>query len=136
MTQRSLIRGLMLLAASNLAMADGLSIELNKLEPQAGACRAYLVFDNPDGPALENLQMDLILFDQAGVIARRLAVDTGPLRAAKTSVKLFDIPDLPCNEIRRILVNEVLDCRDAAGLHDDCIERLTLSSRADAQLVK
>lgn len=136
MTQRSLLLGLMLLVACALAMADGLSIELNKLEPQGGACRAYLVFDNSEGPALENLQMDLILFDQAGVIARRLAVDTGPLRAAKTSVKLFDIADLPCNDIRRILVNEVLDCRDAAGLKDDCIERLTLSSRADAQLVK
>lgn len=136
MTQQSLMPAFMLLVASGIATADGLSIELNKLEPQDGACRAYLVFDNSDGPALENLQLDLILFDQAGVIARRLAVDTGPLRAAKTSVKLFDIADLPCNDIRRILVNEVLDCRDASGLKDDCIERLTLSSRADAQLVK
>ncbi|WP_373510981.1 hypothetical protein [Thiocapsa sp.] len=40
-------------------------------------------FDNSAGPAIEALQLDLILFDQEGVIARRLAVDTAPLRAAK-----------------------------------------------------
>jgi hypothetical protein len=116
--------------------AQEIKLELNKLEPQTNACRAYLVFDNSAGPAIEALQLDLILFDQDGVIARRLAVDTAPLRAAKTTVKLFDIPDLACGDIRRILINEVLECRDASGAQTDCIERLSLSSRAEAQLVK
>ena len=116
--------------------AQEIKLELNKLETQTNACRAYLVFDNSAGPAIEALQLDLILFDQDGVIARRLAVDTAPLRAAKTTVKLFDIPDLACGDIRRILINEVLECRDASGVQTDCIERLSLSSRAEAQLVK
>lgn len=118
------------------ASAQEIKLELNKLEPQPNACRAYLVFDNSAGPAVEDLQLDLILFDREGVIARRLAVDTAPLRAAKTTVKLFDIPELSCDDIRRVLINEVLSCRDATGTHTDCIERLTLSTRAEAQLVK
>ncbi|RKT44842.1 Tat pathway signal sequence domain protein [Thiocapsa rosea] len=141
MNHRNPIQVLLFLTFLTLAGATGaqeIKLELNKLEPQpeSNACRAYLVFDNSAGPAIEALQLDLILFDQEGVIARRLAVDTAPLRAAKTTVKLFDIPDLACTDIRRILINEVLECRDAEGPHTDCIERLTLSTRAETPLVK
>ncbi|MCG6897157.1 MAG: Tat pathway signal sequence domain protein [Thiocapsa sp.] len=136
MTYQNLISGLTLLAVSAVATADEIKLELNKLEPQPNACRAYLVFDNSSGSAIDALLLDLILFDRDGVIARRLAVDTAPLRAAKMTVKLFEIPDLACADIGRILVNEVLDCRDANGEHDDCIERLSVSSRADAELLR
>lgn len=141
MNHRNLMQALLLLALgalAGIAAAQEIKLELNKLEPQpeTNACRAYLVFDNSAGPAIEALQLDLILFDRDGVIARRLAVDTAPLRAAKTTVKLFDIPDLACTDIRRVLINEVLECRDADGAHADCIERLTLSTRAETQLVK
>jgi hypothetical protein len=120
---------------NGLAAADGIKVELNKLEPNADACRAYLIFDNA-GPAIEALQLDLVLFDQSEVISRSIVVDTGPLRAAKTTVKLVDIPGLACADIRRMLLNDVSECRDAAGAHNDCIERLTLSSRSEVELVK
>ncbi|HSO82989.1 Tat pathway signal sequence domain protein [Thiocapsa sp.] len=141
MNHRNLMQALLLLpfvTFAGIGSAQEIKLELNKMEPQpeTQACRAYLVFDNSAGPAIEALQLDLILFDQTGVIARRLAVDTAPLRAAKTTVKLFDIPDLDCADIGRILINEVLECRDAEGPQTDCIERLTLSTRAEAQLVK
>ena len=141
MTHRNLMQALLLLAFgifAGIGSAQEIKLELNKLEPQpeTNACRVYLVFDNSAGPAIEALQLDLILFDRDGVIARRLAVDTAPLRASKTTVKLFDIPDLACTDIRRVLINEVLECRDADGAHADCIERLTLSTRAETQLVK
>jgi hypothetical protein len=139
MTRSTLIPALVtlgLVTLSGMAAGQEIKVELNKLEPQESACRAYLIFDNSAGPAVEALQLDLILFDPDGVISRRLAVDTAPLRAAKTTVKLFDIPDLACGDIHRILINEVLECRDATGVQTDCIERLSLSSRGGAQLVK
>jgi hypothetical protein len=128
--------GVCLVILSGIAAAQEINVELNKLEQVEGACRAYLVFDNSAGPAIEALQLDLILFDRDGVISRRLAVDTAPLRASKTTVKLFDIPDLGCDDIHRILINEVHECRTVAGPQSDCIERLRPSSRADALFVK
>ncbi|MBK1646285.1 Tat pathway signal sequence domain protein [Thiocapsa imhoffii] len=116
--------------------ATEIGVELNKLETHAPDCRVYLVFDNGAGPALDVLQLDLILFDHEGLIMRRLAVDSAPLRAAKTTVKLFDIPDLDCEAIDRILINDVLECRDETGPLTDCVERLDPSSRAPAALVK
>ena len=140
MNHRNLLQALLLTIGTytGIGSAQEIKLELNKMEPQpeTKACRAYLVFDNSEGAAIEALQLDLILFDRTGVIARRLALDTAPLRAAKTTVKLFDIPDLDCNDVGRILINEVLECRDADGAHADCIERLTLSTRAETQLVK
>ncbi len=61
-----------------------------RMSPGCAAWRASFTtpgltdhFDNSAGPAIEALQLDLILFNQEGVIARRLAVDTAPLRAVK-----------------------------------------------------
>lgn len=118
------------------AAADALALELNKLEPQGDACRAYLVLDNATASAFQALKLDLVLFGPDGVIARRLALDTAPLRAGKTTVKLFDIAGLACADIQRILVNDVLDCRDGHGERTDCIDTLRVSSRAGVELVK
>jgi hypothetical protein len=67
------------------------TLELNKLESRDGACRAYLVLDNPTQAAFDSFKLDLVLFGTDGVILRRMAVETAPLRAEKKVVKLFDI---------------------------------------------
>ena len=116
--------------------ADAIHIELNKFEPREEACRAYLVFKNGAGSTFTEFKLDLVMFDPDGIIARRLALDAAPLRADKTSVKLFDIEGLACAGIARILINDVLDCRDAGGEHADCIDLVTSASRNDVPLVK
>jgi hypothetical protein len=116
--------------------AESLRIELNKLEPQEGACRAYLVFNNHTSHSFSGLTLDLFLFDKKGIIAKRLAVDAAPLPADKTSVKLFDIEGLACNSVGRILVNDVLDCQDETGERQDCVALIEPASRSDVSLVK
>lgn len=97
----------------------------------------------PDPQPIEQLRLDLILFGKDGVIPRRVALDLGPLPPHKTAVRLFDLHGQPCDGIARVLVNDVLACRLAApnnALPDQqrqaCLERLRLSSRAKAELVK
>jgi hypothetical protein len=116
--------------------AGSLSVELNKLEPQDGACRAYLVFENRTGTSFSGLTLDLVMFDSEGVIAKRLAVDAAPLPAEKTSVKLFDIEGLACANIGRILINDALDCVDEGGEISECVTRIEPSSRSQAPLIK
>jgi hypothetical protein len=115
---------------------QGVRIELNKLEPQDGACRAYLVFENNTGHTFTEYKLDLVMFDPDDVIARRLAVDAAPLRADKTTVKLFDIEGLDCGNIGRILVNDVLDCADDTGPRQNCVTEIEPVSKADVALVK
>ena len=117
--------------------AGRLGIELNKLEEVTGACRAYLVFENGTDSAFAALKLDLVMFGPNGVIAKRLAVDGAPVPAGKTVVKLFDIQGLGCADVARILINDVMSCRDAAGgERSDCITLIEPSSRSDVTIFK
>lgn len=109
-----------------------LRIELNRLEPQGNGCRVWLVLNNPGAEAVDPLRLDLVLFGQDGVIARRVAVDAGPLPADKTSVRIFDLSGLPCENVGALLLNDLLACggTDAAA-RGACLSRLSVSSRAD-----
>lgn len=118
------------------AQASDISIELNKLEEQPNACRVYMLFENPGQTEFTEFQLDLVLFDTNGVIARRLSLDAAPLRAEKTSVKLFDIDGLGCPKIGRILLNDMLSCADASAKRTDCLKLIKPASRVDAKFVK
>ena len=113
-----------------------LSLELNKLESRDGACRAYLVLDNPTDATFDSFKLDLVLFGTDGIILRRMAVETAPLRAEKKVVKLFDIAGAACTDIGSVLVNDVIGCSNAQGERDDCITGLKVGSRVSAQMTK
>ncbi len=112
------------------------SLELNKLEPRERGCRAYIVVGNPGTSGFKTFKVDLIIFRKDGIIDRRLALDLGPLRAAKTTVKTFDLEATPCEGIGSVLVNDVMDCKPDDGGALDCLSGLSVSSRAAAELQK
>lgn len=119
------------------ARADAtISIELNKLQKQADACRVYMVFSNGLGGALESYKPDLVFFGTDGVIAARLVVEGGPLPAGKTKVKLFDVPALDCDVISRVLLNDISACSGPAKPIEDCIGITNTSSRGGVEFIK
>ncbi|MGH7093575.1 MAG: Tat pathway signal sequence domain protein [Stellaceae bacterium] len=113
-----------------------IGIQLNRLDDHGGSCRASFVITNPGPQAFTGFRLDLVMFDKGGTITRRLAVDIAPLLADKTSVKIFDIPQLPCAGIGSMLINDVLDCRDAKGPVADCVGRVTPTSKLPVKLMK
>ena len=118
------------------AAAAGISLGLHKLEPVDGACRAYLVVQNQTDRTLESLRLDLVLFGGDGVIAKRLSVETGPVTAGKMTVRPFDVRDLQCDAIGRVLLNDVLACESKDGPVEGCLGMLETASRADAPFLK
>jgi hypothetical protein len=124
------------LPAALAADAGSLSVQLNKLEADGDACRAYIVLENRSDLAFETLRLDMVLFDVDGVIARRLAVDAAPLPAGKTSVRVFGISNLACGDIGRVLLNDVLACQDAAGERRDCMDLIAPDSIANVPFIK
>lgn len=118
------------------AGGDGVHIELNRLEERAAGCRVHLVLENAAARAYTSYRLDLVIFDGDGVIARRVAVETAPLRASKTMVKEFELADLPCARVGRILLNDVTQCASAAGDLENCVAATRLSSRSAVAFVK
>lgn len=113
-----------------------IAIELNKLEPQAGQCRAYFVVTNKNATNYQELKLDLVLFRADGVIGRRFAVDLGPLKSSKRTVKLFELADTTCDDVGSFLINEVMECRGDSGPVADCLSDISVSSLTKAQLTK
>ena len=118
------------------AEGEGVSVELNKLEPADNACRTYLVLENGFERDLESLRLDLVVFDHDGIIARRLAVETGPLAAGTTRVKAFNFDRVDCGEVGRLLLNGVLDCDTADGAVEGCARAIDASSRGDVPFIQ
>ena len=117
------------------AEAGALTIELNKLEPQKESCRAYVVVTNNSSTVYQVLKLDLVLFQPDGVIGRRFALDLGPLKAQKRSVKLFDI-DTTCDQVGSFLINDVLECSGESGAVPNCLADMTATSLIKAQSSK
>lgn len=137
------MRGLALVSAFLLVIAgaaradkESLALELNKLEANDQACRAYLVLENRVPRAFEALKLDLVMFDPDGVVAKRLALEVAPLPAGKTRLKVFNISGLPCERVGRMLLNDVLTCEDSAGVRDDCLALISTSARDGLSFIK
>jgi hypothetical protein len=118
------------------AASDALHIELNRLEDRGAGCRVHLVLENTSPRAYDSYRLDLVIFGADGVIARRVALETAPLRANKTVVKEFELADLACTQVGRILLNDVSQCASAGGDVDDCVTTTRVSSRASVSFVK
>jgi hypothetical protein len=118
------------------AQGDGMHIELNRLEERGAGCRVHLVLENASPQAYTSYRLDLVIFGTNGVIARRLALESAPLRARKTMVKEFELTDFSCKQIGRILLNDISRCTSAAGDMDDCISATRVSSRGSVEFLK
>ena len=51
-------------------------------------------------------------------------------------VKEFELTDLTCQGVGRVLLNDVTSCSSDAGNRDDCVSTTRVSSRASVSLVK
>lgn len=127
----------LLLPTASMAQNAGLTVELNKFEEiETGGCRAFFLFRNQTPTTFEGFEMSLAILDGGGVIDRLLSIDAAPLPVARTTLKLFEIPETTCANISEILLHELTSCRPQNEGELDCFPILTLSSKTTADLVK
>lgn len=110
-----------------------LFLELNKIESVGGGCRTTWVVNNTTGKNLETVKLDFVAFDTDGIVVRRVIADMGPIHSEHTRVKLFDLKEIDCGNVGRVLMNGVRACEGteegvAPGL---CAGSLQTASRTD-----
>lgn len=119
------------------AQSAGLTVELNKVEASdTGGCSAFFLFRNGTDNSFEGFEMSLAILDQNGVIDRLLSIDAAPLPVSRTTLKLFEVPEMACENISEILLHDLTSCKPQNGEEMDCFPILTLQSKANAALVK
>ncbi|MEM9583110.1 MAG: hypothetical protein AAGA08_08345 [Pseudomonadota bacterium] len=125
------------LAAPAAAQDQKLTVELNKFEASdSGGCRAFFLFRNQSGKAFEGFEMSLAILNQDGVIDRLLTIDAAPLPVARTTLKLFEIPETACENVSEILLHAIDTCKPQNENNMDCFPVVDLVSRTSAPLVK
>ena len=123
-------------AANTLATEDNVSLDLNKLEATADGCRMHIVVGNHTAQAFEEYLLDLVIFDDKGVVSRRAAVDVSPVRPRKTSVYAFNVTGLGCERFGRVLLNDVTGCAVGSGEATDCTAGVSVSSQTGVEFFK
>ena len=141
-TRNALLAALLVVPGAAIAAEQDASkapaapaLELNRLQAVDGGCRLHVVVSNTQARRHDTFQLDLVVFDGDGVIARRIALDASPVRPNKTSVYAFDVDGLDCERIGKVLLNDVIGCAtETAG--SDCVAAVPVSSRAGVDFVK
>ncbi len=121
------------------AWAEGgiLTVELNKFEvTETADCRTFFLFRNDTGKSFEAFELSLAILNTSGVIDRLLTIDASPIPVARTTLKLFEIPEMRCADISEVLLHEIEACKPQNEEPLDCFPLLDLVSRTSATLVK
>ena len=134
------LAAVMLLGGAGPSLAQSkkpdLSIELNTTKPLNDACQLMMVIDNRSSIRFNKFTVELVLFDKTGVITRQVLAAIGRLRPNKSHYVSFPIEDVICDDLGRVLLNEVTECEYKAEAKFDCTEVVAVKHRGTVPLVK
>ncbi len=121
-------------AAQQVAAAPAFRLELNTFQQVDTTCRMIFLTENRLGAAVEDLAVEVVLFDTELRVSNIVVLTTGRLAADKRRVRAFDLPDSTCTDVSSVLVNDVTTC-DGPGLSPAmCLDAIAPSSRAGVPL--
>jgi len=138
----SVLSACVLVAVTGPAQADDppasapvLSIELNTLSQQDGACRMIFLVENTLGAGLESAVFETVLFKTDGSVDRLTLFDFQTLPQGRPRVRQFDIPGTGCDAIGRVLINDVHSCKGNGITDADCINGLKLTTKTSVEVL-
>lgn len=120
-------------AAQESAPAAGpaIAMELNGLAPAGGGCRLTFVVSSSLASDIARAVYEVALFDPAGQVERLMTLDFQSLPAGRTRVRQFDLGDLACGAISRILINDATECAGEGLAPGACMRDLRTRTATD-----
>ena len=121
------------LCAPGLAQEAPLSLdlELNALQATETGCRITFLATNGLGAPLDRTAIETALFDADGAIDRIVTLDFKGLTEGKTKVLQFELADLLCDHIGRVLINDISACEGAGLAPTACLDNLKTTTRPE-----
>jgi hypothetical protein len=121
-------------AAQERPAADvALEMDLNGLTQTEGACRLTFVVRNGLANDLAKVVYEFALFNRSGLVERLLTLDFKDLPGGRTRVRQFDLADLQCDGLARVLVNDARECSGEGVEPGACMRDLKTTSSADME---
>lgn len=113
----------------------GLSIELNTLQASDKGCRLTFVAANHFAADVDQASFEVVLFDGKGLVDRMTVLNFKALPAGHARVRQFDIPQVDCGNVSRLLINAARSCEGAGLDAQACTAGLQTTSKSDVALV-
>ena len=129
---RTLLYPLLALAFATPAFAQApaeFDIELNALTTSEAGCRVTFVATNGLGTELTRGGLEIALFGADGGIDRLVSLEFKAMPEGKSRVLQFDIAALACENISRLLINDVVACEGEGLDPKACLAALKPTSR-------
>lgn len=112
---------------------SGLAMELNGLSQAEAGCRLTFVIRNGLPADLSKAVYEFALFGDTGLVERLLTLDFKELPQGRTRVRQFDLADLQCDGLARILVNDARECSGEGIEPGACMRDLQTSTATDIE---
>ncbi len=108
-----------------------LTLELNALQASDTACRVSFLATNGLDGTIDRAAVEVAFFTTDGAIDRIVTLDFKGLTQGKTKVLQFELADLPCTGIGRLLINDIAACEGQAIAATACLAGLVTTSLPD-----
>nr|WP_314261549.1 hypothetical protein [uncultured Devosia sp.] len=118
-------------ASAPTESASGFALELNALQPAEAGCRVTFLATNELGSQLDRASVEMALFDAAGTIDRIVTLDFKALSPGKTKVLQFQLSGLDCDDVGRVLINDITACEGPDLEATACLAGLVTATRTD-----
>ncbi len=133
----AIILALLVTSAAVPAAAEdsAVRVELNTAETTDTSCRLSFLVENTHANDIAQVVYETVLFDADGTVNQLTLFDFGTLPANRPRVRQFEVPDLACDGLSRILINGASTCEAGALGADICSATLDLNSRTAIALL-
>ena len=119
------------LAQETAPTTPTLALELNALQAADTGCRVTFLATNTLGAAVDRAGIEIAFFAGDGAIDRIVTLDFKGLTEGKTKVLQFQLNDLACDDISRLLVNDITACEGTGLAPTACLDGLVTTTRPD-----
>lgn len=120
--------------AQDAAAAEGLTVELNGVNPSDKGCKLTFTAESGLKQDVEKVSFEFVLFNGQGLVERMAVLDFRDLPAGKTKVRQFDLPGTRCEALGSMLINDAPVCQGAGLAREACMGGLRTGSKAPIAL--
>jgi len=87
-----------------------LNVALNALAPSAKGCMMTFVAENDLATPISKISFELAFFNDKNAVDRVTVLDFRDLPIGKKRVRQFDMPNLKCESVSRVIINDTPVC--------------------------
>jgi hypothetical protein len=107
--------------------AGKLNVELNALTPSAKGCMMTFVAENDMASPINKISFELAFFNDKSTVDKLTVLDFRDLPVGKKRVRQFDMPNVKCEAVTRVIINDTPICDGPAA--GECKTALTTRSQ-------